>query len=234
MNKYLVFILALTTNFIFSQAGVNIAAENTFTNSKGIMGHDGIWVTNSESSRTIKGSPYLFDSWKSTNALIYTKDNKAYKFNTLNYNVRLERFESKFSKDSILAFNPKNIEKVVLDGRTFKRYLDNEFQRNSYFEELVVTKSGTILRKYETAIKEGIYNPLTHQKTTDDELIIKEKYFYTADNETLKLIQLKKSSILKTLDSDKKDALKDYAKENDLSFKNINDLRKILKYYNTL
>ena len=233
MNKYLVFLFALTVNFSFSQSAA-ISTGNNFANSSAIMAHDGIWVTNSNNTRNIKGSPYLFDSWKTTNALIYTKDSKAYKFKELNYNVQLERFEAKYSKDSILAFNPKNIEKVVIKGRTFKRYLDNEFQRNSYFEELVVTKSGAILRKFETAIKEGIYNPLTHQKTTDDEMIIKEKYFYTADNETLEHIQLKRSSILKTLDSDKKDALKQYAKENDLSFKDINDLRKILKYYNTL
>ena len=39
---------------------------------------------------------------------------------------------------------------------------------------------------------------------------------------------------LKALDSDKKDSLKRYAKDNGLSFKDVNDLKRILEYYNTL
>lgn len=233
MNKIVIFLLILTVNFSFGQAGINIAG-NSFSNSKGIFTSDGMWVTNSTKTTKLKGSPYLFDSWSSTNALIYSKNNKAYNFKGINYNVQLERFEAKFTEDSILAFNPRNIEKVVIDGRTFKRYLDAEYQRNSFFEELVVTKSTTILRKFEIGIKEGIFNPLTQQKTTDDSMILKEKYFYTTDNENLKLIKLTKSSILKMVDPDKKDALKDYAKDNDLSFKEINDLKKIFEYYHTL
>jgi len=232
MNKILVFLFTLTVNFTFAQAA--ISSGNNFSNSSAIMAHDGIWITNPSKTTNLKGSPYLFDSWNSNNTIIYMRDNKAHKFNNINYNVQLERFEAKYSKDSILAFNPKNIDKIVINSRIFKRYLDNEFQRNSYFEELVVTKSITILRKFEIGIKEGMYNPLTQQKTTDDEMIIKEKYFYTTDNEKLKLIQLKKSAILKTLDSDKKDVIKQYAKDNNLSFKEINDLKKILIYYNTL
>ncbi|GGG42305.1 hypothetical protein [Bizionia arctica] len=232
MNKYLVILFALTVNFTFSQAGSNISG-GSYGNSSSFTGN-GIWVKNSEANTNLKGSPYLFDSWTSSSALIYSADNRAYKFNNLNYNVRLERFEAKFSEDSILAFNPKNIDKIVIHNRTFKRYLDNEFQRNSYFEELVVTNSVIILRKFEIGIKEGVVNPLTHQKTTDDEMIVKEKYYYTTDGENLKFIQLKKSSILKTLDADKRDLVKEYAKENKLSFKEINELKKILEYYNTL
>ncbi|HLV40086.1 hypothetical protein [Xanthomarina sp.] len=233
MNKLLVFILTLTVNLTFSQAGVNIAGDS-FANSNGIMSNDGIWVTNSTKSSRLKGSPYLFDSWNSSNALIYTKNKKAYKFNKLNYNVQLERFEAKFSEDSILAFNPGNVDKVVIEGRTFKRYLDSEFQRNSYFEELVVTNSVVILRKFEIAIKEGMFNPLTQQKTTDDSMIVKEKYFYTTDKEELKPIQLKRSAILKVVDADKRDILKQYAKDNNLSFKEVNDLKLIFQHYNTL
>jgi hypothetical protein len=233
MNKYLVFLLALSVNFAFSQAGNNFTLQN-FSNSKGIMTGNGLWIKKNINNNNIKGSPYLFDSWYSANALVYTKDNVAYKFRELNYNVQLERFESKFSEDSIFVFNPKNIGKVIINGKTFKRYLDSEFQRNSYFEELVVTNSFVLLRKYEIGIKEGMYNPLTQQKTTDDEMIVKEKYFYTTDNENLKLTQLKRSFILKSIESDKRDLLKQYAKDNDLSFKDINDLKKIFNYYNTL
>ncbi|MCX7547839.1 hypothetical protein OS188_07730 [Xanthomarina sp. F1114] len=233
MNKFLIFLLALTVNFTFAQS-VAVSSGNDFNNSSANFTSTGVWIKNVKGNSKLKGSPYLFDSWNNTTALIYAKNNKAYKFRSVNYNVQMERFEAKFSEDSILAFNPGNIEKVVIDGRTFKRYLDAEFQRNSYFEELVVTKSTTILRKHEIGIKEGMFNPLTQQKTTDDSMIIKEKYFYTTDNENLKLIKLKRSSILKMVEADKKNILKQYAKDNDLSFKDITDLKKIFGYYNTL
>jgi len=235
MNKFLVFILVLSVNITFSQSSsIKIGnASNDYSNPQ-INSSTGIWVTNFAQPTNLKGSPYLFDSWNSTNSLIYIKNDKPYKFKGLNYNVQFERFEAKFSEDSILTFNPKNIEKVVVEGRTFKRYLDPEFQRNSFFEELATAESISILRKYEIEIVSGNINPITHQKISEDQMVHKEKYYYTNDGETLKEMKLKKSSILKALDSDKRNILKQYAKNNDLVFREISDLKKILKYYSTL
>ncbi|MCX7550684.1 hypothetical protein [Xanthomarina sp. F2636L] len=233
MTKYLVFLFALTANFSFSQASSAGSVDN-FSNASKMIHNNGLWVSGSSADSNIKGSPYLFDSWNSEDGVIYMNDNKAYRLKSLNYNVQLERFEAKFSEDSVLALNPRNIDKIVIDNRTFKRYLDPEFQRNSYFENLVTTKSITILRKYEIEIIEANFNPMTQQKVSDDQMVKKEKYYYSIDDETLKEIKLKKSHILKTLDSDKKDAIKQYAKDNNLSFKNVVDLKTILQYYNTL
>jgi len=231
MKRFLVFTLVLTVNFAFAQSAS--FSRSDFSNSDKLYASNGLWVTNQGATKKIKGSPYLFDSWDSNEAIIYMHD-KAYKLKSLNYNVRLERFESKFAEDSVFAFNPKNINKIVIEGRTFKRYLDPEFQRNSFFEELVRTKSTSILRKYEIEIIEANFNPMTQQKVSDDQMVKKEKYFYTEDGETLKEIKLKKSHILKTLDANKRDSVKQYAKDNNLSFKDVIELKNILQYYNTL
>lgn len=235
MNKFLVFLLALSVNFTFAQsASISVTnARNNFSNTQ-ITSASGIWVTNYSRTKNLKGSPYLFDSWNSSNASIYIKNDKSYKFKNLNYNVQMERFEAKFTEDSILTFNPKNIEKVVLNGKTFRRYLDPEYQRNSFFEELAVTKSISILRKHEIEIVKGNINPITHKKIAEDQMVQKEKYYYTVDNKTLKETKLNKSSILKSIDPNKKDALKQYVKDNNLNYSDVNDLKRVLEYYNTL
>lgn len=235
MNKFLVFLLALSVNFTFAQsASISVTnARSNFSNTQ-ITSASGIWVTNYSRTKNLKGSPYLFDSWNSNNASIYIKNDKSYKFKNLNYNVQMERFEAKFTEDSILTFNPKNIEKVVLNGKTFRRYLDPEYQRNSFFEELAVTKSISILRKHEIEIVKGNINPITHKKIAEDQMVQKEKYYYTVDNKTLKETKLNKSSILKSIDPNKKDALKQYVKDNNLNYSDVNDLKRVLEYYNTL
>lgn len=233
MNKYVVFLLALAVNFSFAQSS-SISSRKDFSNSRTLMSNNGLWITNNAANSKIKGSPYLFESWNSDNALIYMSDERAYRIRSINYNVQLERFEAKFAEDSVLALNPKNIKKIMVDNRTFKRYLDPEFLRNSYFEELVKTKSITILRKFETEIIEGNFNPMTQQKMTDDHMVKIEKYYSTEDGKILAEIKLTKGAILKLIDSDKKDALKQYTKENDLNFKDINDLKVIIKYYNSI
>lgn len=232
MNKFLVFILVLSVNITFSQASADVSA-NSLTNASRMLSNNGLWISSNPKSTKLKGTPYLFESWNSDDALIFMQD-KAYRLKSLNYNIQLERFEAKFSEDSVFAFNPKNIKKVVQEGRTFKRYLDPEFQRNSFFEELAVTKSISILRKYEIEIVEASFNPMTQQKISDDQMVHKEKYYYTKDGETLKETKLKKSAVLKLIDTDKKDVIKQYVKDNNLSFRDINDLKNILKHYNTL
>ena len=232
MNKFLVFILALSVNFSFSQASSDVSA-NSLTNASRMLSNNGLWISSAPKSTKLKGTPYLFESRNNDDAVIFMQD-KAYRLKSLNYNIQLERFEAKFSEDSVFAFNPKNIKKVVIEGRTFKRYLDPEFQRNSFFEELAATKSISILRKHEIEIVEASFNPMTQQKVSDDQMVHKEKYYYTKDRETLKETKLKKSAVLKLIDADKKDVIKQYAKDNNLSFKDINDLKNILKHYNTL
>jgi len=233
MNKYLVFLLALTVNFSFAQSNTPFSRSD-FSNAGKLAYGNGLWVTNSPANSEIKGSPYLFDTWKSDNALIFMSDKKTYKIRSINYNVQLERFEAKFAEDSVLALNPKNINKIVVNNRTFKRYLDPQFLRNSYFEELVKTKSITILRKFEAEVIEGNFNPMTQQKISDDHMVKNEKYYYTEDGKLLSEMKLAKGAILKLVDSNKKDALKQYAKDNDLNFKEINDLKILMKYYNSL
>ncbi|MGB5435868.1 MAG: hypothetical protein WBM98_08255 [Maribacter sp.] len=180
----------------------------------------------------VEGSPYLYPSWL-TNAKVYFEQ-KEYTFPSLNYNIYAERFEAKLSKDSVFIINPKGVDKVVLGNKVFKRYLDPEFQRNSYFEELARLNDVVLLRKYFAEIQEASLNPLTKVPMGRPKLLQKEKFYTLKGEDELKSVRLKKSVILNLVDDDDVKILKTYAREHGLSFRNSDDVIQILIYYNSL
>jgi hypothetical protein len=92
-----------------------------------------------------------------------------------------------------------------------------------------------LLKKYVLIIKEGQINPMTMQKLQPDKFIKKEKFYVLlGDSDKLEEVKLKKSSILTLIGDNDISKVKDFAKDNNLGFSNINDVYKILYYYNSL
>lgn len=231
MNKYL-FLL-----FIFLNNSILLISQNS-TNTK-IIGQGqgdlsgGFWITSNDSQRIIKGSQYLFDNWLQSGKIYFT--DRVYTVNSLNYNIQSERFESKISDDSVFALNRGSFYKVEIKGKTFSRHLDPDYQRNTYYEDIIHFKNKQLLKKYEVKIIEGQINPLTMQKLHQDKYIKNEKYYILNDNsEQIVKIKLNKSIILSFVEDKYKPKLKDFAKENRLSFKDKDDVIGILDYYNSL
>tara|TARA_R110000868_G_scaffold21640_12_gene89892 strand:- start:40549 stop:41205 length:657 start_codon:yes stop_codon:yes gene_type:complete len=184
-------------------------------------------------TKSVEGSPYLYKNWYNE-AEVY-HNHKVYKFNSFNYNVYAERFEAKVSEDSIFIINPRYIDKIVIKDRPFKRYLDPEFQRNSYFEEIAKTDDFEIVRKYFTKIREADINPLTKVQEGSSKLIQHEMYYLIyRENQDLKRFKLKKSSVLKLIDKNYYNDIKSFKNRNRLKYNNIEDVAKIIQYYNTV
>jgi hypothetical protein len=190
-------------------------------------------VYNNKINEKVDGSPYLYKSWIN-HSKIYSKD-KVYVINSFNYNIFSERFEAKLSEDSVFIIDPSMIKKISINNKIFARYLDPEFQRNSYFEEIIDFKGNRLLKKYTIRKQEGSVNPLTKVKLTNDILIQGEDFYIcnTADRE-LKKIKLKKSSVLSYIDKNYSDKVKEYVKENRLNYKRVADLKVIFQFYNNL
>jgi hypothetical protein len=194
---------------------------------------DGFWVSSNSTLEQIDGSPYLFDDWFQTGKLYFGE--KVYSITGLNYNISAERFEAKISEDSVFALNHGGFNKVMINGKSFSRHLDPDFQRNTYFENVIQFKNMLLLKKYVLIIKEGQINPMTMQKLHPDKFIKKEKFYVLlGDSDKLEEVKLKKSSILTLIGDNDKSKVKDFAKDNHLGFSNINDVYKILNYYNSL
>lgn len=183
--------------------------------------------------KTVEGSPYLYETWDNESKVYFNE--KAYTFNTFNYNVYAGQFEAKVSEDSVFIVNPAGVDKVVMKNRVFRRYLDPELQRNSYFEEIIRARDFLLLRKYNTKIRKAEVNPLTKTPVGLPVLKLEENfYILKGENSQLEKINFKKSSVLDLVDKKVVKELQSYVKENGLKYNNLEDVTSILEYYNTL
>lgn len=181
----------------------------------------------------VEGSPYLYKSWNNSGRIYFS--DKVYVLKSFNYNIYSERFEIKLSKDSVFIINHGNVNKVLINNKVFRRYLDPEFQRNSYFEEIVDFNEYKLLRKHGVIIKEGTLNPLTKQKIGPDRLIRKDHFYLKHnDNDELEKIKLNKHIFLNLINKSNVSNIKTFVKRYKLSYRKIDDIQKIFNYYNTL
>ncbi|WP_418502157.1 hypothetical protein [Flagellimonas sp.] len=191
----------------------------------------GTWNT-SYSNERIKGSVYLFPEWNATGS-ITTTDGKTYRTKKINYDTKLDMLILRVSKDSIYSFNPGIIEQFSIEDKLFKRYLDPDFGRNSYYEVIVESDDFSVLKRHTANVKEGRVNPMTHVKETSDKYVKESKVFYFVGEEK-KLTELKLSTnaVVKVLETDENEAkdLKRFIKNNGLSVKEEGDLQRIVTY----
>ena len=176
--------------------------------------------------RIIDGTVYLFDDW-SNRGIIYTNAHEKLAINNINLNIQRNAFESKVGNDSLFSFSFNNIEKFVINNRVFKNYYwDND---NRVYEEIAIQKNFEILKGFNVKFVEGSSNPMLNRK--NDKYIRNESYYVRKDGK-ITFLALKKSRILKLLDlnDQQKQKVLDYADQNKLSFKNEDDLKKILNY----
>ena len=174
-----------------------------------------------------EGSIYLFDGWDQS-AIIFPKGvNRGFTERQMNFNIQRSLFETRVKGDSIKAFNFVSIEKIIVDGRTFKSFFLEELQRQKIFEVVYKGKDFSILKGYTVDILEASANPMLARPR--DKYIQRVTYYVETDTE-LKEFKLKKKAILSRLDTAAASKAKEYAKKYDKSFTNEEELRLILNY----
>lgn len=174
-----------------------------------------------------EGSIYLFDGWDQS-AIIFPKGvNQGFTERQMNFNIQRSLFETRVKGDSIKAFNFASIEKIIVDGRTFKSFYLEELQRQKIFEVVYKGKDFTLLKGYTVDILEASPNPMIARPR--DKYIQRVTYYVETDTE-LKEFKLKKKAILSRLDASAAERAKEYAKKYDKSFTNEDELRMILNY----
>lgn len=194
---------------------------------------NGVWIKNKDLLTDIKGSLYLYDSWLN-NAKLYI-DKKVYNIMSFNFNVMNQRFEAKFSEDSVLIMNTGNIDRIVIRDKIFDKFDLEDNTSNPFFEVIGRFDKSILLKKYNLFIKEGSLNPMTQKMIRPSQYIINEIYFVSnLDGTNVNEIKLKKSTILDLFDKNKQDKVKEYADENHLNFKEEKDVQRIFLYTNSL
>lgn len=177
-----------------------------------------------------EGSNYLFDKWDNMN-ITYLQDT-IISFQTLNINVRDNTFESKISEDQVYVISPTSLKYVKFNDRVYKHYFDNAENKNRIFQVIAGNDEYTILRGFKTRMIEGKTNPVVTE-VINKQVIDKHTYLYNNKSKTIQKIRLNKKDILPLFGKKKKEIEK-FVKENKLSYKKDEDLKRIFKHYNKI
>ncbi|KJD37128.1 hypothetical protein PW52_01340 [Tamlana sedimentorum] len=181
----------------------------------------------------IEGSPYLFSQWNKKAKIWFGE--KTFVIDAVNYNIKDERFEVKFDDDSIFVLSPESnkLKQIAIDLLVFKPFHSNELDTDDFYQVLLEDENKfALLSKYKLKITSGSMDPLTKQYLTPKQYSSeKEFYLRTVADEKMEPIKLKKSGVLKLIQSSYTSQVKTFAKKEKLKYNEISDVKKILSYY---
>ncbi|MCB4807776.1 hypothetical protein LG651_05895 [Tamlana sp. 62-3] len=187
---------------------------------------------NDRDGNNIEGTPYLFSQWNKQAKIWFGE--KTFVIDAVNYNIKDERFEVKFDDDSIFVLSPEinKLKQIAIDLLVFKPFHSNELNTDDFYQVLLDENSFSLLSKYKIKITPGSMDPLTKQYLTPKQYASeKEFYLRTVADEKIKPIKLKKSGVLKLIQSNYTSQVKSFAKKEKLKYNEISDVKKIFSYY---
>jgi len=190
----------------------------------------GFWET-PEPKPGISGTVYLYDKW-TIPAKISTYS-KNISLNNVNFNVQSNKFEVRYSKDSVLVLNTTDVKKIEIGTDVFRRFRDGANYK--FYQEIGSIDDRVLVKGYKLFVKKGKINPLTNNQETADKYMKNEK-FYVVDikKSTVKEVKLKKATIVDFVGKDKSSQIKGFMEKNNLSYKNARDLKKLIINAETL
>lgn len=232
MKNFLTFLSIITVSFVSAQDSA-VVNDNVINNAASLQRAASAVQSSYGSStyfvnpaRPVKGSIYLFEQWENRGVLV-TIDKQRFGMKNVNIDLKNQSFQSKFSKDSIFNYNFNNIDRFIINNKVYKNFYYNE--DNRIYEILHETPEYALLKGYKVDLVEGSANPMLNRKT--DKYVQKYSYYVKTEN-AIKQFKLGKKSLLKLLGTDKAtaDKIVKYAKTNNLSFKNDQDVKNLLNY----
>ena len=127
---------------------------------------------------------------------------------------------------------PDSIKAIRINNQVFLplSYTEGKQKKTSYFELL---SEGTVdlLLHRKLELKKSDYNPALNVGQRNDELVVKETYYYRKKSGTLRPLKQSKGEVLTAL-SNRKKAVAQFAKENKLGVRKQKDLIAIFDFYN--
>jgi len=190
--------------------------------------YDKFEVLNKALNNTIKieGSPLLFEGWDNEGVIVL--GDKSYNLNNLNYDINQDVILSRISEDSIFVFNFTNIDNILINDKEFKQFYDTGQQKNKIYEVMYENNNFSLLKGYYVVIVEGSPDPMVHRPNAK---IRKKSSYYIMRNNLIAPFKWKKKSILNLIDDEKREELKKYVKNNNLSYNDESDVGKMLKIF---
>jgi len=226
MKKLFLLIAVMTTGLSTAQTNNNVANNGgqILNASNAGRSYGSTSATFINPAKKAEGSVHLFKGWDNL-AVIHTSDQQKFSLKNINLNIERSTFESKISEDSIFTFNFNNIDRFIINNRTFKNlYYDGS---NRVFELVYESGQVSLLKGYKVQLVKGSPNPMLNRSTDKN---VQKHFYFVKKGSSVEPFRLKKKSILGLMNSDQAKAAEKYAKEYKLSFKKDADINRILTH----
>lgn len=186
------------------------------------------YLTKTRKPKAIEGSLYLNERWQES--LLLTPQNKVIKV-PARYRVYDDEVQILFEGEVMKLF-PDSIKAIKIKDQVFLSlpYSDGKEKKRSYFELLSEGTVDLFLHRKMEIVKSD-YNPALNLGQRNDELVIKEYYYYRKKSGTLRPMKQTKGGVLEAL-SNRKKAVAQFAKSNKLGVRKRSDLVAIFDFYN--
>ena len=199
-------------------------------------------ISESDQKRVInydefRGSPYTSNEFKSTK--LFYKDELVgdifYRFNSLNQEIEIKATNSQ--DEGIRALGRDKEIAIDIDGRqmSFKTFIDKTNRTtNGYLITLVDTGEYKLYKRHFATFQEGLKASNSFAKDVPAKFTQYVEYYIEREGaDRVDYIKLKKGSVLKTVSNEKRTALKDYIKENELNLRKEGDLVQVIQFLNS-
>lgn len=187
----------------------------------------------------VKGTPYLFNEWKSGN--IYLKDNKLIKNVKIKYNIYT---------DDLLYLNSTSGDSLIINRSMINKFEISDDQPDDLvlMEDINLkpdkSDKGTFVRvlyngrskfilKYNKMFIPANYKGAYATGNKYDEYTEKQQYYLITGTDNITKTRLNKKFIIKVL-SDREDKIKGFIREKNLTMDNEDDIVSVLIYYDSL
>jgi len=230
MKKIILISLLFISATCFAQS--NSTANVTYSGG-------GINISNMSSKpKETKGSVYFNENWRM--GKITLNSGEVIETYPIKYDLKTQRLEIKNDIDIKILdielvkklewLNEFSQKEIYVNCSEFKDLLTEKEAQGFY--EVIAKGKITLLKKTNLILQPSNYNEALNVGCKEDTYIKEDKYYVKSDNKIEK-INPKRKSVLK-LFVDKAEQVDLFAKENNLEFKDENQLGKIFEYYNSL
>ena len=201
-------------------------SENNYTGNE----LSGARKTSMDDFAGVEGSMYLYNAWKDGKCVL--KDGSELKNRKYRYNIYFQQMQFAFEGDTLAFGVPEQLRKLCLDNKTFiySEFIDDENGKaNSYFQIIENGENKLLLKRtinYKFKNMSGTGLPY-------DTFIRHISFYIQKGDNPAELLPNRKKSFVKLFDENQ-DKISIFIKKNRLNIRNIDDMKKIISYYNTL
>ena len=224
--RILLLSIFLISNIVLSQTNSQTDFRSALTGETTNFGTSFFY---NQPNKVILGSAYLFDEWNNDGE-IQTLTGERFLVRNINLNISRNAFEAKLNdNDSIFSFNFNNIKQIIINGKYYKNYFNNE--DNRVYELVYSGKTFSILKGFTVKLVTGSGNPMVNR--SNDKYVKKESYFIrSTDKKTIESFKMNKRSLNKLFENNLKEVSRILAfiDSANLSYKDEKDVIRMLEF----